>query len=132
MSALSASGGIWYGAAALFDFICLIASSISFFVGGLVLIGRSSLAGRIPGGLSGGWRFSNCSKCSRQRLSCPSCSYISSPCLSFTGVVIDVLCLPEIILVVSFTIFICPQAAAFSALSASPSKNTFLSFLLNS
>ena len=45
MSALIASGGIWSGPAALFDFICLIASSISFFVGGLVLIGRSSLAG---------------------------------------------------------------------------------------
>ena len=133
MSALIASGGIWSGPAALFDFICLIASSISFFVGGLVLIGRSSLAGRI----SGGGRFSNCSKCSRQRLSCPSCSYISFPCLSFTGLVTDVLCLPEIILVVSFyrnwldyTIFICPQAAAFSALSASPSKNTFLSFFI--
>ena len=60
MSALIASGGIWSGPAALFDFICLIASSISFFVGGLVLIGRSSLAGRISGGLSGGGRFSNC------------------------------------------------------------------------
>ena len=130
MSALIASGGMWSGPAALFDFICLIASSISFFVGGLVLIGRSSLAGRISGGLSGGGRFSSCSKCSRQRLSYPSCSYISFPCLSFTVLVIDVLCLPEIILVVSYTIFICPQAAAFSALSASPSKNTFLSFFI--
>ena len=119
MSALIASGGMWSGSAALFDFIYLIASSISFFVGGLVLIGRSSLVGRISGGLSGGGRFSNCSKCSRQRLSCPSCSYISFPCLSFTGLVIDVLCLPEI----------CPQAAAFSALFARP-KNTFLSFFI--
>ena len=42
--------------------------------------------------------------------------HISFPCLSFTGLVIDVLYLPEIILVVSYTIFICPQAAAFSAL----------------
>ena len=91
ISALIASGGIWSGPAALFGFICLIAYSISFFVGGLVLIGRSSLAGRISGGLSGGGRFSNCSKCSRQRLSCPSCSYTSFPCLSFTGLVIDVL-----------------------------------------
>ena len=51
MSALIASGGIWSGPAALFAFICLIASSVSFFVGGLVLKGRSSLAGRISIGL---------------------------------------------------------------------------------
>ena len=85
MSAFNASGGIPSGPAAFPDFRDLMALAISFLVGGLVLMSRSSVGGGMIGGTGGAGLLSVSLKCSAHLALCSSSLVMAFPFLSLTG-----------------------------------------------
>ncbi|VDO48670.1 unnamed protein product [Schistosoma margrebowiei] len=129
MSDFSASAGMLSGPAALPLLICLVAILISSVVGGLTSIGRSVCAASMSGGFIGAGLFRSFLNYSTHPFRCYRISVIGLPSLSLTGFS-GLLYFPSSFLVVSYSCFIFPSLAAFSAVVASSSTYFFLSALM--
>ncbi|VDP41571.1 unnamed protein product [Schistosoma mattheei] len=124
-SAFSASAGILSGPAALPLLICLTAMLISSIVGEPTLIGRSMGAASILDGFSGAGRFKSSLKCSTRLFCCSSMLVITLPFLLFTGRS-GSRRFPESFFIMSYSCFMFPSLAAFSAVVAK--SPTYLRF----
>ncbi|CAH8618905.1 unnamed protein product [Schistosoma haematobium] len=128
-SAFSASAGMLSGPSALPLLIYLMAMLISSIVGGPTSIGRSVGAASMLGGFSGAGRFKSSLKCSTHLFRCSSMLMITLPSLLFTGLS-GLRRFPESFFVVSYSCFMFPYLAAFSAVVAKSSTNLRLSVLM--
>ncbi|VDO97085.1 unnamed protein product [Schistosoma margrebowiei] len=128
-SAFSASAGMLSGPAALPLLICLMDMLISSIVGGPTLIGRSVGAASMLGGFSGAGRFKSSLKCSTHLFCCSSMLVITLHSLIFTGRS-GLRRFPDSFFVASYSCFMLPSLAAFSAVIAKSSTYLRLSVLM--
>ena len=130
-SALRASGGIPSGPAAFPFFNCFNARSISALDGGLtVTLSRRSSVGVMVGISVGGGLFNMSRKCSAHLALCSCSSVMITPSLFLTGSG-GLLLFPDIVLVMSYSLFIFRCPAALSASVARVSKNALILVFLS-